>query len=394
MMKIIKILGPIIVIGIGIAVMKGMMATAPKAERHEKKQAIPVVEVMQLKVTDYPIVIKSYGTVEPSTQTTVVAEVSGKIISRAKYFNDGEYFRKNDIFLKIDPRDYQSAVTIAESELARQRVKLQQEKAQAEQALIDWKELGGDGEPNDLALRKPQLASAKADIAGAQAKLKQSKTNLERTKIHAPYDGRFLETLVDIGQYVTPATPVAKIYATDYVEIKLPLDDKQLTFLSLPEQFAGEKRPPGAKVIISKGEHRWVGEIVRSAGAIDSQSRQQFVIVKVDNPYSRSTPGRPPLKIGLFVDAQIAGKSLTNVIVIPRAALREEDSVLLVVDNKLTRRDIKIVWRTENKVVVSGGLQVEDQLITSPISYAAEGSKVTIKPAESAMETTKASTQL
>lgn len=383
------------VIAIGIAILKVMLATAPEAERREKEKAIPVVEVIALQITDFPITIKSYGTVAPSTQTTVVAEVSGKIISRAKHFRDGEYFKKRDLFFKIDPRDYQSAVTIAESELARQQVKLQQEKALAEQALIDWKELGGDSEPNDLALRKPQFASAKADIASAEAKLKQAQTNLERTQIRAPYDGRFLDTMVDVGQYLTPATPVAKIYATDYVEIKLPLSEEQLGFLSLAEQYAGEKRSSGPGVIIRKGAHRWTGEIVRSAGAIDSQSRQQFVIAKVDSPYARSESGRPPLKIGLFVNAEIEGKSLKNVIVIPRAALRDDDSVLVVDDGKLSRREISIEWRTEDSIIVGSGLKVDEPLIISPISYAAEGSPVKIQPiGDSAMEKTSNSTQL
>ncbi len=379
MKTILRILLPIAVLAIGIGVMLVMLKTAPKAKKHEHKKPVPLVEVMDIQTRDYPVTIHSFGEVEASTRTTLVAEVSGRILSVADNFKEGEFVRKGDVLIRIDDRDYRHAVTIARSELAARKVALDQEKAQAQQALIDWNELGDKEPPNDLVLRKPQLASARAAVEGARAKLAQAQTNLDRAVIRAPYDGRILKKQADIGQYVRPGTPVATLFATDYVEIRLPLTDRQLAMVRLPERFRGERPRPGPPVVLRKGDARWRGRITRTSAQVDSKSRQQFVIARVDHPWDKAKDNRTLLKLGLYVEADIQGKTLEDVVVIPRSAVRENDQVFLVVDGKLKRQPIRIAWSSDEQVVVAEGLQPGDQLIISPMPYAADGAPVSIR---------------
>lgn len=373
-MKILRIFIPLLILSAGVAFAIYMMKTAPEARHRTITVSVPSVEVVTLQPQDYTVTIRSHGNVTPGTQSTLVAEISGKIIDTADDFNEGAFFNVGDVLLHVDPRDYQSAVTIARSELAQQQLKLEQELALVRQAEMDWQRLGDGESPGDLVLRKPQLASAKAAAAAAQARLDQAKTNLSRTRITAPYTGRLLEKKANLGQFVAPGTVLATVFATDYVEVKLPLSSDQLQFLQLPEHYRNSQPGRGPKVTLVKGENTWQGRIVRSKATIDPRSREQFVVAQVDNPYEKNNTSSGTLTMGLFVDAEIQGHTLHDVFVIPRLALRESKNVLLAVDGKLKIQPVDVAWSEKKQVVISSGLNAGDQLIISPVSYASEGS--------------------
>jgi RND family efflux transporter MFP subunit len=386
-MKLIKILLPLLLLAAGIGGAWWLIATAPKGERKTSEPVIPLVEVMALQPQNYAVILKSQGTVSPRTQSTLVAEVSGKITEVTDKLREGGFFEPDDLLVTIDPRDYENAVTIARAELAQQKVSYNQELARSRQADEDWKRLGSGSKASDLVLRKPQLSSARAAMSAAEARLKRAQIDLERTQIKAPYAGRVLEKKVDIGQYLRSGEVLASIYAIDYVEIKLPLTAAQREQLPLPEHYRGEqpseKTNPSVTLISRSGskEHHWQGQIVRSAGTIDTRSRQQFVVAQVDNPYAHDENDHPPLKVGSFVEAKINGKTFTDVFVIPRAALHEGRDILLAVDGKLKRQRVNILWSQGNEVVVHG-LQPGSQLIITPPAYAVDNSAILIKKTE------------
>mgnify|MGYP000329408121 CR=1 FL=1 len=74
-------------------------------------------------------------------------------------FREGGFFDKGDVLLEIDPADYETALTVAQANLAQARVRLAEEEAQSRQAELDWQRLGGDERPTELVLRVPQLAT-------------------------------------------------------------------------------------------------------------------------------------------------------------------------------------------------------------------------------------------
>ena len=124
-------------------------------------------------------------------------------------------------------------------------------------------------------------------------------------------------------------------------------------------------------------EATWNGVIVRAEGAIDTRSRQLFVVAQVDDPYGKTEPGKPPLKIGLFVEAEIEGQELDSVFVIPRSALRYGREVLIIDEAKtLRRREIDLVWADKDRVIVRQGLEPGELLCVTPLAYAADGAAV------------------
>jgi len=366
----------IVAAGTGLYLIKN----APEAKRRPPKVEAPVVEVIDVVPEDYRVQLRSRGTVTPRTESTLIPEVAGRIISISAKFRDGGFFEKGDELLQIDPGDYELAVTTAKADEARMFLALKEEEARSLQAKRDWERLGISGKAGELVLRAPQLASAHAALASAEARLKQAKVDLERTRIRAPYAGRIVQKNVDVGQYVSPCTPLARVFAIDYLEVRLPLTDHQLAFVDLPETFRGGKaKGSGPDLLLTSDMggriFRWKGRLVRTEAGIDLASRQLFVIAQMDDPYKDDGSGRPQLKIGQFMQASIEGHLLKNVFVLPRDIVSGDDSVLILgPDSRINRRKVEVLWRDKQSVVVKSGLSPGDRVITTRMPYAAENS--------------------
>ena len=381
MSKIKRIGLPIIVLAIGVAIGVVLISTGPEVKRRPAVQSLPVVETKIITPETYQVSVSSQGTVVPRTQSTLIPEVAGRIVSIAPSFRSGGSFAAGALLFNIDPTDYRHAIVIARADLARARLALEQEKALAQHALDDWKKLGRTQAATDLTLHKPQVASAKAEVAAAEARLQQAETNLARTGIRAPYAGRVLEQKVDVGQYVSPGTVAATIYAVDSAEVRLPLTDRQLAFVELPEGSAHQASVT-LKARVGNTIHQWQGRLVRTDGAIDTASRQLFVVAKIDKPFQykeKQNGDTPPLKIGQFVEADILGQQLQNVFVLPRAAVETGDEVLIVTeDRRIERRAVKVTLRKGEQVIVSEGLVAGERISTTPMPFARNGTAVSL----------------
>lgn len=393
MKKFFRFILPVVVLAACVAVGITLIRTAPKAERRPPERTTPSVEIVRAEQSNYTVVVSSQGTVVPRTESTLIPEVNGQVVATSANFQTGGFFEAGEILLEIDPRNYQNAVVIAKADLAQANAGLDEEKARVAQALRDWEVLKLSEEPNDLALRKPQLKSAQAAVAAAEARLEQANIDLERTRIRAPYAGLVLEKQADVGQYVSPGNVLAKVYAIDFVEIRLPLSDNQLDFLDLPESYRGDttrtadKTFPTVELIAEVGRetHTWHGRIVRTEGSIDTQSRQIFVVAQVDDPYARHHG--IPLKVGQFVEAHIQGKVLADVFVLPRAVLRRNGEVLVVgEDNVIGRRQVDVLWSDNNEVVIGDGLADGERVSVTALPYAISGTEVQIRPDEQPSE--------
>jgi len=392
-MKFLKIVVPVlIVILVTSAIIGFLKATKPKPEKRSKPTPPPTVNVIQVNPGSYQVIIPTRGEVRARTRSVLIPEVPGRITTVSPSFRDGGFFEKDDVLVEIDSRDYQTAVTVAASNVAEAENAHEQEKARAAQAKENWERLGKGTPANDLVLRVPQLAEAKANVDAAKAQLDQATIDLDRTKIKAPYPGRIREQLVDVGQYVNTGTSLARIYAVDYAEIRLPLTNQQQAFIELPEDFRGEEVDletgdrPSVTLTKKQGsrELTWSGKVIRTEGAMDKRTRQLFVVAQIEDPYRKREDGQPPLKVDDFVEAKITGKLLENVYTIPRTAVREGDKVLTIdKEDRLRMKGINVIWGDKQNVVVNEGLNPGDTICVTPPAYATEGAKVVpVKPGE------------
>ena len=211
----------------------------------------------------------------------------------------------------------------------------------------------------------------------ATASYNQAQQNLERTELQAPFTGLVRSENVDIGQFVSRGTAIANIYASDEVEIRLPISDRQLAYLDVPIGQRGElpldKQP---KVILSTEyagrDMKWLGNIVRTEAAIDTTSRMIYLVARV-----KSNDAEIPLSVGLFVNANIEGRQTENVVTLPRTALRDGNQVLVVdVENRLRYRDIDLLRLYHDDLLIQGGLNEGDRVCVSPIQTAIEGMSI------------------
>ncbi|MBF0109856.1 MAG: efflux RND transporter periplasmic adaptor subunit [Magnetococcales bacterium] len=357
-----------------------LLRTPPKVEKKGMPPMIPVVEVIEAQPSPYRIRVFSQGTVAPRTRMTLSAQVSGVIVDIHPSLRNGGFFDKGRILARIDATDHEHAITIAAAEVAKARLSLRETEAQAEQAKRDWEKSGLTGSPGALVLQQPQLEQARALLAAAQARLDQAKVDRDRTRIEAPFSGRVLEKMVDVGQFVARGTSVATLYAVDSVEVRLPISERQFGMLRLPESYPGEATPVGPVVRIEGDSGgvmgRWLGRIVRTEGTIDTRTRQVFVIAQVDAPYARSADGQGPLKVGRHVVAAIQGPILKGVFVLPREVVDAGRVWLVSEKGELESRPVTTIWQDREEVVVTAGLRRGEVICRTMLPYAVAGMKV------------------
>lgn len=376
-----KIVIPVLVVVGGILAAVFVARSKPEVEREETSTPPPLVRVLEARVQDVPLDVRSQGTVRPHTESTLVAQVGGRIESVSPHFAEGGFFRKGEVLVRIDPQDYRLALSQAESQVAQARTRLELERAEADIAAEEWEELG-DGEPSDLTLRKPQLAEARAALEAAQANVEQAKINLRRTAIEAPYAGRVRAKRADVGQSVSPGTPVADVFAIDFAEVRLPVPKDQLAFLEL-DLGSSEPGPP-VRLFAEVGgaPQRWDARVVRTGGEIDAQSRMLPVFARVDDPFGRLGRGdaesdEPVLPMGLFVEAEIRGKTAERAVLLPRSALREAGRVFVVDDeDRLRFRPVDVLRAQGDLAVIGKGLAEGDRIVVSRMETPVDGMEV------------------
>jgi len=383
-MSIKKKLLPALIFG-GLLLVAVLIRMNPPETRQRAEDGGPQIAVETITVTpeDYSIMLESYGTIEPRTRSMLVAQVGGQIVSINPNLRDGGFFEAGDVLVQIDARDYEADVRIAEATLADARQALAEAEARTNQAREDWQRLGNEGEAPPLVARLPQLEAARARVRSAESTLEKAKLDLERTRVAAPFDGRVLEKFVDLGQVISQNTQLAEVYATDVVEIRLPLRNRDLPFIDLPESWRGSggTHNAGGRVEVRSelaGAATWEAELVRTEGAIDPTARQLHVIAQIDDPFRNTGERQTPLKIGQYVTAKLEGNTIPDALVVPNTTIYQGTYVYIVEDGILRRRDVDIAWQNDEEAIIAAGLDPGDALVTTALGQVTSGIRVSI----------------
>ncbi len=370
--KILVILIPILIITVFVVATSVFISLTKKPK--EKKRNFNTLAVIAdyAKIEDVQLAVRTQGEARPQIEIDLVPQVGGKIVYVSPNFIEGGIFRKGETLIRVEDADFRVAVIRAEAGVAQAQQVLVREKAEGDIARQDYAELGR-GEPTPLALREPQQAQAQAALRAAEADLQSTKLNLSRTEVKAPFSGRVRMKSSDIGQFVTPGSRLGRIFSKDVVEVRLALSDDQLAKLDLPLAFFATDRAAAPKVDLSarvagKTRH-WEGRIMRTDAAYDTQTRALFAIAEVFDPYGKgASEDGVPLAPGLFVDADIAGKSFENVIVIPRDGLRPQDEVYIVDDQgKAEIRKVSVLDAGPERALLTSGVGAGELVVLSPM---------------------------
>jgi RND family efflux transporter MFP subunit len=383
--RIIHFIVTMVFIGIGALVFVILTATKPKLERTQPPAPKPMVRVAKVKTRPQVVIINGEGTVRPLREIQLIPQVNGKVIFVSRAMVNGGEFKKGDLLLRIDPLDYQLAVTLAQAQVkdSESKLKVAEEEAAAarEEWLLLYKSETKDNQIPALVAKEPQLAAAKAKLAADGADLQKAKLNLERTELKAPFDGRVSEENVDIGQYISTGQALATLFSTNQAEIVVPFEDGDLYWFHVPGFTPGDERGSVVSVStrIAGREAFWPGRVVRAEGKLDERTRMINVVIRVDKPYET----KPPLAAGLFVTVDIEGRTLDNAALIPRSALRSNNVVWVVDKNGLLKfRTVTVARLTTDAALVEGGLKEGEMVVVSSLKAVTDGMKVRFRQAQ------------
>ena len=359
----------------GVWGLVALRASKPPRESRVPDVPMPVVQVVTVMPANKPIVIQGQGTVRPLKETQLVPQVSGKVVFTSEILVNGGLYKAGDELLRIDPVDYELAVTLAEARVQDAEATYILALQESEAAVQEWRDLNPGEAPPDLVARKPQLSAAKAKLDAERADLKKANLHLERTRLKAPFDGVVSEENVDIGQYVTPGQSLATLFGTRAVEIVVPLSNDSLRWIRVPgfTNNGGNGAEAIVRTSLAGAMQTWDAKVVRAEGRIDEKTRMINVVVRVAQPYAK----RPPLAIGLFVDVDIQGQTLENAALLPRAVLRPDQQVWVVDhEDRLYSRPVRVAHLTTDGVIIDEGLAAGDQVVTSQLKAVSKGMKV------------------
>ncbi len=374
----------LIIVGIGVAGFLALTASKPELKRTKPPVPVPAVRVSRVETGPKAITIQGEGTVKPLREIELVPQVGGKVVFVAPMMVDGGEFKKGDTLLRIDPLDYELAVTLARAKVKDSESLLKVAEEEAASALEEWQLLYRNNrdvveDPPALVAKEPQLAAAKARLAADRADLQKARLNLRRTALKAPFDGRVSDESIDIGQYVTAGRSVASLFSTRAAEIVVPFDDESLYWFDVPGFTPGNGAGSPVQVIarIAGRDLTWSGKIMRAEGKLDERTRMVNVVVRVEKPYAT----KPPLVAGLFVTIEITGHTLENAAVIPRSALRENNIVWVVEeDGQLKFRQVEVARLETTRAILRAGLEDGDMVVTSGLKAVTDGMQVRIAP--------------
>ncbi len=380
--KAIHVVATLGFIGIGVAGFLILTANKPQLKKTKPPAPVPMVRAIAVQTGTVSIPIIGEGTVRPLREIQLVPQVSGQVIYISPAMVDGGDFKKGEILLRIEPVDYQLAVTLAQAHIKDSESSLRLAEEEAAAALEEWLLLNEDKpesqrEPPALVAKIPQLEAAKAKLAANRADLRKAVLNLERTELKAPFNGRVSEENVDTGQYVSIGQALATLFSTEVAEIVVPLDNESLYWFHVPGFTPGDGpgSPARIRTRIAGRDLDLPGRVDRAEGKLDERTRLINVVVRVKNPYAV----RPPLAAGLFVTVQINGRKLKDAAAIPRSALRENNIVWVVDESgRLSFRKVEVARLAPDKVFLKAGLKAGEKIVTSSIKAVTDGMKVRI----------------
>lgn len=365
---------PLIALACGIAITVYLLKTSPEAKPRQRPPTATLVEVQEVVTGPQKTVIHAMGEIVPAREIELKPRVNGEVINLSDEFLPGGYFAKGQKILQIDPVDYGLVVEQLESEAEKAESDLllemgNQRIAEKELSLLN-EEVSADEQA--LILRKPQLAKLQATRVSAEAQLAQARLDLRRTEISAPFNSVISTRNVNVGTRVTQTTVLANLVGSDVFWLKLTLPVEQLQWIKIPTS----RDEKGSEVKIysqgsGNGESYRSGYVIRLLASLEEQGRMAQLLVQIEDPLSRKPQNseKPKLLLGSYVKAEVEGIGIAEGITIDRAHVHDGGKVWLMDDDGfLDIRNIEVVFRSRDQVIIRNDLVDGDRLITTPLS--------------------------
>lgn len=380
-----KVILPVIILLFGAVIAWILMAIRSESAAPTPPSETPVVRVIRAVPQTFTLNVHSQGVVTPRTEIDLIPEVAGRITKLHPAFVTGDAFKTGDVLVTLDPRDYEHAIVRAQALVAEAKHRVAREEEEASQANYEWQVLGKEKPPTPLMLRKPQLAEARAKLKAAEADLAQARLQRSRCEWRAPFAGKIREKSIGLGQFVQPGNALARLYAIDVAEVRLPLSMDQLAYIDWPLNGNGRTQGHQQKTMTPKVTltaqfsgvmQQWQGRIVRLEGAMNETMGMVHAVAEIEIAPSGKDSASLFLP-GLFVQAEIEGRAQAGLFKLPREAINANRAVLAIdAEGRLRIRPVHLLRVETDHVLVSNGLEAEDLIVTTAIQAPVEGIKL------------------
>ena len=353
--------------------------TEPKAQRTSaSKRTAMLVEVTHGELGTFQPEILVMGAVRPDKEIVLSPRVGGEIVSISQSFTPGGFVDEGEVLLQIDPADYEVVLLQRKSELLQASADLELELGRQDLAQKDYKELEGtiSSEYKSLVLRTPQLNTARSRVEAAEAAVRRAELDLERTRIRAPFAAHIINREANVGSQVSPGESLGKLVGIKHYWVEAAVPVSSLRWID----FSEERESSGAGVHI-RNRAAWPegtfreGSVHRLIGELEDQTRLARVLITVADPLSHEPESAelPPLMIGSFVEARIAGIPIQDVIRIDREYVRQDDTIWIDENGVLRIRELEIVFQDDEFAYVRSGLSTADQVIMTNLATVFDG---------------------
>lgn len=331
-----------------VLITMAILSSTPEEGKASKEADILTgmpVSIRSIKPETYPAVVKSFGEVVPLWKTTIKSQVDGQVVFFADKLRVGEIVKQGELLVKVEKSAFEMQVADAKNRLASAQVDLLKEEREASHAHWNWSQSKTKGKPKSpLVLHKPQIQAARAELKAAQVALVRAQTLLKYTEIRAPFDGVVMQRMINQGETLFTGGEVAVIYGMDTVEVGVHLDEDQWALL--PENIGDA----GVRLFDHERNLSWKAEVVRASRHLARDSRLRTIFLQVKRPLEQT----PPLLPGTFVQAEIIGRELPDLLCIPEPALTKQGIVWFVEhENRLQPRRLEPVFYGEGIVYIN-----------------------------------------
>jgi hypothetical protein len=149
---------------------------------------------------------------------------------------------------------------------------------------------------------------------------------------------------------------------------------------------------PLVRLDLGTSHAEWEAQFLRFSDNVDAKTRTMGVVVAVDKPFEKIKPGeRPPLSKGMFVQVLLRGKSLADMIPVPRSAVRNGNLYLVDKAQRLQRKPVEVLFSQGEVSVIGSGLETGQQVVISDLIPAIIGMRLAPEPDKTLAEAMLAS---
>lgn len=406
-----RILLPLLILAAALVVAAYLRATRPEVAAEPARERSWPVAVVEAEVAPARPLYHLDGELVAGRVAALRPRVGGTLVMVADALRDGGAVPRGMLLARVDPFDYEAAVTEREADLREARARVQELEVELE---AERTQVGRDREQLELARRdlrrketlfgqgaipqktlddarllasqreqaltarqqavsrlEAKLEQARAGVARAESALSRARRDLADTELRAPFDAFLEEVEAAEGREVSQNDRLARLIAAREMEVRFHMPDRIYGRL-LGDALAGRAirvhwRAGGGEQSFDATVSRIDSRIRGASGGVDVFAR--LTGLGLDSP----------LRPGAFVSVEVPGRRYADVVRLPERALHDGPAVYVVAEGRLQRRDVEVVARAGGDVLVRGDLADGERVVLTRFPEIAEGLKVSVR---------------